>query len=104
MQDRSAGLAALADPIRRRLLDQLSDKGPQSASTLADAFDISRQAIVKHLAQLERAGLVTRAIDGRAVLFSIDRQELSDTAMWLTATAQRWNERLDRLGALVDGD
>lgn len=102
MSDHSAGLAALADPQRRQILDRLSEEGPQSASGLARGFDITRQAVAKHLAQLEAAGLIHRSTVGRAVLFSIDRRSLSDTAMWLAATAQRWNERLDRLENLLD--
>ena len=101
MSDHSAGLAALADPTRRQILDLLSEHGPHTASALTGKFDISRQAVSKHLLQLESAGLIHRTPDGRGVLFSIDRRALSDTAMWLAATTQRWNERLDRLGDLL---
>ncbi len=102
MTDRSGGLVALADPVRRQILDALSDRGPLSASALAADFDITRQAIVKHLGQLEAADLVRRSTSGRSVLFEIDRRALSDTVMWLAATTQRWNERLDRLETMLD--
>ncbi|MEZ5343536.1 MAG: metalloregulator ArsR/SmtB family transcription factor [Acidimicrobiales bacterium] len=101
MSDHSAGLAALADPVRRQILDSLSESGPQSASALASGFDITRQAVSKHLKQLEAAGLIGRSTNGRAVLYEVDRRAISDTAMWLAATTQRWNERLDRLGGLL---
>lgn len=101
MSDHSAGLAALADPVRRQILDRLSERGPQSASGLAEGFAITRQAVAKHLTQLETAGLVHRSTSGRSVLFGIDRRAVSDTAMWLAATAQRWTERLDKLDELL---
>ena len=102
--DRSAGLAALADPTRRQVLDLLSEQGPLTASALANHVDISRQGVSKHLTSLERAGLVSRRGEGRAVLFAIDRHALEETSTWLAATTQRWNARLDRLGDLLDGD
>lgn len=102
MTDRSAALGALADPVRRRLIDLLSDGGPQTASALSGAFDISRQAVSKHLAQLEDSGLIDRSVAGRAVLFTANPDVLRDTASWLTATTSRWEQRLDRLAAMVD--
>jgi DNA-binding transcriptional ArsR family regulator len=51
-------LVALADPTRRRLLDLLADQGEGTATTLAERLPVSRQAVVKHLAVLDAAGLV----------------------------------------------
>lgn len=53
-------LAALADPTRRQLLDLLAAQGEATATTLAERLPISRQAVVKHLAVLDAAGLVMR--------------------------------------------
>ena len=103
MTDRSAALAALADPVRRQLLDLLTDGGPQTASALAGSFEITRQAVSKHLAQLEESGLIHRASAGRSVLFSVDPDALRDTAAWLSLTTLRWEQRLDRLSAMLDG-
>lgn len=102
MTDRSAALGALADPVRRRLLDLLTDDGPQTASALAGAFEISRQAVSKHLGQLEESGLIHRSSAGRAVLFAVDPAALRDTAAWLSRTTLRWEQRLDRLAVLLD--
>lgn len=102
MTDRSPALAALADPIRRQLLDLLTNDGPQSASSLAGSFEISRQAVSKHLAQLEESGLIHRATAGRAVLFAVDAEALRDTAAWLSRTTLRWEQRIDRLSDLLD--
>jgi len=102
MTDRAAALAALADPVRRQLLDLLADRGPQTASKLAGSFDITRQAVSKHLAQLEESGLIHRASAGRSVLFSVDPAALRETAAWLSRTTRRWEERLDRLSVMLD--
>lgn len=102
MIDRSPALAALADPVRRQLLDLLTEHGPQTASTLAGSFEISRQAVSKHLAQLEESGLISRSTAGRAVLFAVDPAALNETVEWLTRTTARWERRLDRLAAIVE--
>ena len=57
--------AALADPTRRTVLDELAHVGPMSATQLATRFPVSRQAVVKHLSALSGAGLVTSVRDGR---------------------------------------
>lgn len=102
MNDKSAALVAIADPVRQQLLDLLSAGGPQTASTLAEHFDISRQAVAKHLSTLEQAGLVRRSVAGRAVLFAIDPRELRATARWVSTVTNRWEERIDRLTAMID--
>ena len=102
MSDKSTALVALADPARRRILDLLSDHGPQTASMLAASFDISRQGVTKHLSTLERAGLVRRSTKGRSVLFEIDARELRATAQWVATVTGRWETRLDRLAAMLD--
>lgn len=102
MSDRSAALGALADPVRRQLLDLLTDKGPQTASALSGSFDITRQAVSKHLSQLEQSGLIHRSTAGRAVLFSVDPAALRETSAWLTTVTSRWEQRLDRLSVMLE--
>jgi DNA-binding transcriptional ArsR family regulator len=87
-------LAALAEPTRRRLLDALGLRGPQTATTLAAGEPVSRQAVVKHLAVLERAGLVTARRAGREVLFAVRPEPLEAAARWMTDRAAAWDARL----------
>lgn len=101
MIDRSLQLAALADDVRRGLLDRLTVDGPQTASQLAEHVTISRQAVLKHLGTLEAAGYLSRRTDGRSVLFVPRPDALAETAAWLTATTSGWDRRLDRLGELL---
>ena len=82
--------AALADNSRRHLLEQLAAQGPQSASKLARTATISRQAITKHLAVLEEAGLVSRLRSGREVVYAVEAHQLGATGRWLQRMAQRW--------------
>lgn len=94
-----AVFAALADPTRRRLLDELSEGGPRSATELAPGFAISRQAVVKHLGVLADAGLVTAHRDGRDVRYQLEPDPLADATAWLADVGMRWDRRLDSLRA-----
>jgi DNA-binding transcriptional ArsR family regulator len=95
-------LAALADATRRQLLATLASGGPATASTLACGLPISRQAVAKHLAVLERAGLVTSAKNGRDVLFDVRTAPLAQTADWLTALAAQWDRRLTSIKQIAE--
>jgi DNA-binding transcriptional ArsR family regulator len=87
-------LGALADPTRRRLLHLLSAHRPASATTLAGQVTVSRQAVVQHLAVLERSRLVDSRRAGREVLFTVRPEPLLATASWMTHLAETWDERL----------
>ncbi|ALG11361.1 ArsR/SmtB family transcription factor [Kibdelosporangium phytohabitans] len=87
-------LAALADPTRRRLLDALADRGEATATTLAEDVPVSRQAIVKHLAVLQQAGLVSSGKQGREVRYHLTSQRLAQTADWMAGLAAEWDRRL----------
>ena len=92
-----AVFAALADPTRRRLLDELSEGGPRSATELAPGYAMSRQAVVKHLGVLAEAGLVTARRDGRDVRYQLEPDPLADATAWLAEVGRRWDSRLDAL-------
>lgn len=97
MMDRSAGLSALADPTRRELIDLLAKEGAMTATALAERFDITRQAVSKHLNQLESAGMVTSRRSGRSVLYIVNLKEVEATSAWLVKTTANWSKWLDRL-------
>jgi DNA-binding transcriptional ArsR family regulator len=99
----TAALAALADPTRQQILELLSERGPQSASALAARLPITRQAISKHLRILTEAGLVRAERGGREVRFGFIAGGAAEAASWLAATADRWQQRIDRLHRVVDG-
>jgi DNA-binding transcriptional ArsR family regulator len=87
-------IAALADPTRRELLDVLAARGEATATTLAERLPVSRQAVVKHLAVLDAAGLVSGSRVGREVRYSVRPAALDATARWMAALAGDWDRRL----------
>ena len=87
-------LVALADPTRRRLLDLLAAQGAATATTLAGRLPVSRQAIVKHLAVLDAAGLVVGSRVGREVRYSLRPDSLDATTRWMSSLAADWDRRL----------
>jgi len=89
--------AALADPTRRRVMDQLSRRGPASATELADGLPVSRQAVAKHLALLEGAGLVAGERAGRERRFRLTPGPLTDAVTWMTSVGSEWDDRLEAL-------
>ena len=95
MRDRV--FAALSDPTRRTVFDLLVESGPASATRLADHVPVSRQAIAKHLAVLEEAGLVTREAAGRETRFRADPTALAEVATWINQVGATWDARLKRL-------
>jgi DNA-binding transcriptional ArsR family regulator len=85
---------ALADPTRRRLLDLLAAHGEATATALAERLPVSRQAIVKHLAVLGTAGLVSGCRVGREVRYALRPAALDAAARWIVSLAARWDRRL----------
>ncbi|MFF0288484.1 ArsR/SmtB family transcription factor [Streptomyces sp. NPDC005262] len=95
-------LGALADPMRRQLLDLLAAQGEVSATTLAERVPVSRQAVVKHLAVLDAAGLVSGRRAGREVRYAVRPEALDATARWMAALAADWDRRLARIKRLAE--
>ena len=89
--------AALADPTRRRVLALVGDEGPLSATQLAARLPVTRQAVAKHLAALQEAGLVRSRREGRATMFEVAPAPLSQAERWLASTGARWDRRLAAL-------
>ncbi|MDQ2753944.1 MAG: metalloregulator ArsR/SmtB family transcription factor [Actinomycetota bacterium] len=86
--------AAVADPTRRRLLDQLSTEGPRTATELAADYPVSRQALVKHLAVLTTAGLLRPDRHGREVRYLVVPDRLAEATAWMVEVGDRWDRRL----------
>ena len=103
MPDADAVFSALADPTRRRLLDQLSNEGPMTATELARTYPVSRQAVVKHLAALTSAGLLRSDRQGREVRYGVVPDRLDGAATWLAEVGERWDRRLAALARQLGG-
>jgi ArsR family transcriptional regulator, cadmium/lead-responsive transcriptional repressor len=94
--------AAIADPSRRRVLNLLVDQGGISASWMADRVPFSRQAVSKHLATLELAGLVSRHKQGREVLYRVDAARLDQAVRAMADQVARWDRRLAAIKRLAE--
>jgi len=93
---------AMADPTRRKLLDLLVARGQATATTLTADMPVSRQAISKHLALLERVGLVDARRQGREVRYHVREQRLADATRALSQVADRWDLRLRAIKRLAE--
>ena len=95
-------LWALADPTRRRVLERLADQGEGTATTVARELPVSRPAVVKHLAVLDRAGLVEGRRAGREVRYAVRPDPLEATGRWMLDVARQWDARLAALKRLAE--
>jgi DNA-binding transcriptional ArsR family regulator len=102
-RDVDAVFAALADPTRRRLVDQLAAEGPLTATELAQYYPVSRQAVVKHLGALSAAGLLHSHREGREVRYGLVPGPLAGASAWMADVGQRWDHRLDALEQKLRG-
>jgi predicted ArsR family transcriptional regulator len=95
---------ALSDPTRRSMVETLLRDGSTSVPALTAQFPITRQAVAKHLATLDQAGLVERTpATGREVHYRLRAGSLSQASAWLQQTEAAWDERLGRLKTTVEG-
>ncbi|MET7962334.1 metalloregulator ArsR/SmtB family transcription factor [Micromonospora zamorensis] len=92
----SAVFAALADPTRRAILAQLAT-GEATVNELAAPFPISLQAVSKHLAVLERAGLIVRTREAQWRRCRLDPAPLRTLAEWVDQYRRLWDDRYDTL-------
>lgn len=91
---------ALSDASRRRMIDQLS-QGPASVSGLARPLKLAMPSVVKHLAVLERGGLVNSEKTGRVRTFRLIPGALAQVEAWAAERERTWRQRFDRLEAFL---
>jgi DNA-binding transcriptional ArsR family regulator len=96
--------AALADPTRWRVLSLLAERGSGTATTLAGELPVSRVAVIKHLAVLDRAGLVESRRRGREVRYTVRPERLDATARWMAGLASEWDARLAAIKRMAEAD
>ena len=96
-----ATFAALADPTRRAILARLAS-GEASVNQLAEPFAMSQPAISKHLKVLERAGLISTAVDGQRRPRRLEARPLAEVNEWLERYRRIWEGHYQRLDALLE--
>ena len=91
--------AALTDPSRRAILARLARYDGLTVGALARPLPIKLPAVLKHLAVLDQAGLITRTKTGRVVTVRLRPRPLRAAMAWLARYERFWTPRLDRLAA-----
>ena len=91
---------ALSDPTRRRIIESLAH-GDVSFGELANQFDMSRPAVSQHLKVLREAGIVAVRPLAQKRIYSLSDSGLEEIETWLGEVRAFWNQRLDRLEALL---
>ena len=97
------GFAALADPVRRAIIAHLS-RGPATVNEIAEPFDISLQAVSKHIQVLENAGLVTRTRQAQRRPVHLNPEALEALTAWIDGYRLIHEQRFRRLDALLATD
>ena len=91
---------ALSDPTRRHIVESLA-LGEASFGELAEKFAMSRPAVSQHLRVLREAGIVSARADAQRRIYSLSDTGLDELEAWLDKVRSFWNQRLDRLEALL---
>jgi DNA-binding transcriptional ArsR family regulator len=94
--------SAVGDPTRRRMLDLLLVDGRGTATSLSDQLPVTRQAVAKHLALLDRVGLVHGAATGRERRYWVDDAQLARAAEQLASVGSEWDGRLRRIARIAE--
>src|SRR5690348_13911112 len=94
--------SAIGDPIRRSMIDLLLAGGPGTATALSERLPVTRQAVSKHLAVLDRVGLVHGEPVGRERHFQVDEAQLARAVAQLSAVGDAWDARLRRIKRLAE--
>jgi DNA-binding transcriptional ArsR family regulator len=95
-------LEAVADSSRRRVLDLVLAHGEVTPTALASELPFTRQAVAKHLAVLDRAGLVEGRRTGREVRYSVRAEHLDVAARAMARVAARWDARLEVIKRIAE--
>ena len=93
--------SALSDPVRRAILERL-DGEDFLVSELAEPFDISLQAVSRHIQVLVKAGLVKQERTGRISRCRLDAGPIYQAALWINRYSKYWQSQFDTLAAWLD--
>ena len=96
-------LKAVSDPTRRSLLTVLCQQGKTRVTDLARIYDLSLNAVSKHIKVLEKAGLVHRETIGRTHWIAADLTQATEIEDWFRSLKSIWALRLDNFNELMTG-
>lgn len=94
--------AALGDTTRLELLSRLGDGQSHSITELTEGFDLTRQAVTKHLRVLDKAGVVKCKRVGRETRYYIRPGSVSGARDYLMRVSEQWDKTIERLRTVLD--
>ena len=94
--------AALSDPTRRQIVELLAEGGAQRIADIASDFDMSRQAVTKHLDILNKAGVVITERRGRERFNRLAGDAFDPIRDWLTRYGRFWDDKLGQLKKIIE--
>lgn len=94
--------SAIGDPTRRQMLDLLLTTSAGTATSLSEELPVTRQAVAKHLAVLDRVGLVHATPAGREKRFRIDEAQFARAVAQLNTVGNTWDARLRRIKQIAE--
>lgn len=103
MEIRRDVFQAIADPTRRAIIGMIA-KEPINVNTIAEQFDVSRQAISLHLKILTECGLLRMKQQGRERICEAKLEKLNEVNDWITQYKQFWETKLDALGEFLNNN
>ena len=98
-----AVFTALSDPTRREVVRRLAGEVSFTVTELASELPVTRQAVAKHLAVREEAGLVSATTQGRRRRYRLTPGPLTDAMGWMADVGAEWDERLATLRGHLRG-
>jgi DNA-binding transcriptional ArsR family regulator len=94
--------SAIGDPTRRQMLDLLLLDSGGTATSLSDQLPVTRQGVAKHLAVLDRVGLVHVTPSGREMRYQVDEAQLARAVAQLASVGSLWDARLRRIKNIAE--
>jgi len=94
--------SAIGDPTRRRMIDLLLVDGSGTPTSLSERLPVTRQAVSKHLAVLDRVGLVHVTPEGREMRYRVDEAQLARAVAQLSEVGSTWDTRLRRIKQIAE--
>lgn len=91
---------AIADPTRRAILSLVAVQA-MTPNALAEHFNVSRQAVSKHIKILRECEIVTQEQSGREVYYHFDPGKLKEVDKWLQQFREKWEDRFDSLDVVL---
>ncbi len=101
MEARRDVFQAIADPTRRQIINMIARES-MNLNSVAEHFEVSRQAISLHIKILIECGLIDVQQQGRERICTVQAEKLSEVEDWLTSFRSIWEQRFERVDTILD--